>query len=221
MTESNTLATVEVEALDHRVLGLSRLIDEYRGAPNIEAWIGSYLDEITDLDVAAVFIRDGRGPLTASLSLLDQIGEIIGEQRAGRSDADYLRAIKIRIAINNSTGRREDLIAILTLIFDGAYPEARFYNHAPASILVDIHGGSPALPPSWTWPDVDRAIRSAKAAGVSLSFIFTDVAASAALVGGSVHAGDPTASAAGGGTVTDPAIGGIGGSVRGSGSVAA
>lgn len=213
--------TIEPRDIDHRIQGLARLIDQYRGLPNLEAILGAYLDEITELDAAALAVYRGRGPLSASLHLLDRIGEIIGEPRAGRSDGDYLKAIKIRIAINTTTGRRRDLIAILALVFDGDHPEARVYNHAPASILIDIHGGSPPLPAPWAWPDVDRVIRQAKAAGVSLSFIFTNVSASAALVGGSTHAGDPVASAAGGGTVTNPAIGGIGGSVRGSGSVAA
>lgn len=45
-------------------------------------------------------------------SQLDRLGALVGEKRQGLVDDDYRRTIGARIAINRSTGRREDIIRI-------------------------------------------------------------------------------------------------------------
>jgi hypothetical protein len=59
-------------------------------------------------------------PLTNSV--LDGIGALVGQQRLGLNDLDYLTAIYLRIAVNRSGGRQSDwsnFVAILLRTSDG------------------------------------------------------------------------------------------------------
>lgn len=47
--------------------------------------------------------------------LLDKIGARVGELRGGRVDSDYQAAIRLRIRVNRSRGKAEDIIAIAKL----------------------------------------------------------------------------------------------------------
>ena len=47
---------------------------------------------------------------------LDNIGEIVGETRQGRDDAEYLIALQARIKLNTSSGTIEDVIGVMALV---------------------------------------------------------------------------------------------------------
>lgn len=121
------------------------LIQQYKDKPVIEAIVRSYARRCQELEHAAwdvinsrllgeVYVlfprnnprtceeiadtstaEEGIIKLTATGVRLDLVGKIVGEARLGRSDADYEVGIKIRIAINRSNGRSDDLIEICAL----------------------------------------------------------------------------------------------------------
>ncbi len=69
-------------------------------------------------------------------SILDQIGAIVGQPRNGRTDADYVPAIKLQIRVNRSNGFAEDIIQIAGLIVTGAI----YTEWYPASFEVGAFG---------------------------------------------------------------------------------
>ena len=100
--------------------GLDNLIEQFKGLPQIEALITSYLNQLQKIE------EDNFDLLTDILDLdvaegaqLDVIGTIVGEPRSGRNDTDYLVAIRIRILINASGGEIETLNELVDTFFGG------------------------------------------------------------------------------------------------------
>lgn len=154
---------------DHAAVAVERLLEQFHDLPRMEAITRdtvAMLQSVEDLSWELLRKRylypiDGEGPAVGAQ--LDALGEILGEPRAGRSDAQYLLFLKVRILINVSDGKAEDLGAILALLAGDGY---RVLDVPPAHIEVWIY--STAYP-----VDAWRAIREAKAAGVGLSLIYT------------------------------------------------
>ena len=66
--------------------------------------------------------------------LLDKVGARVGEPRGGRSDADYLVAIRIRVRVNRSRGKAEDIVQVAILASVNSVPT--YAEYYPASFLV-------------------------------------------------------------------------------------
>lgn len=98
---------------------------------------------------------------------LDGIGAIVGEDRKGRTDATYRMFIAAKILVNLSDGKAEQLYSIL----DAILPDGQFQitDHQPAAITVSILTDIGAVDPF----EVLYFLRSAKAAGVKLDFVWT------------------------------------------------
>lgn len=62
-----------------------------------------------------------RDLFTARGVQLDHLGYLIGENRNGRNDDDYLKGLKLRLAINTSSGTVNELIEILQLLLGDGY----------------------------------------------------------------------------------------------------
>lgn len=68
---------------------------------------------------------------------LDPIGELVGEERMGRSDAAYLQAIRLRVRVNRSYGRTVDVLEAARLA--ATEGQAIVYReHYPASFEMVI-----------------------------------------------------------------------------------
>ena len=92
---------------------------------------------------------------------LDNLGEIVGETRQGRSDEDYLIAIRAKIKLNISSGTIEDVLAVAALVEDGfTYVTEELFPAAfEITIQEDVTDSA----------DVDRVavfIASARGAGI-------------------------------------------------------
>lgn len=80
--------------------------------------------------------------LDATGVYIDPIGELVNELRGGRSDADYLVAIKAKILVNKSAGLAENLIQIL--IAAVPYGTITTYSEpAEATVLLGVYGFTP------------------------------------------------------------------------------
>jgi hypothetical protein len=66
---------------------------------------------------------------------IDKIGGLVGEARLGRDDAPYLAAVKLRIRVNRSQGRAEDVIQVANLITSNA----QYSEPAVASFLLQTY----------------------------------------------------------------------------------
>lgn len=160
-----------VPATDVRAQGLERLVPEYQETPRWQAWIASTLDSVQELELAAFDLWEAVLNLDLAVGAqLDLIGRIVREDRDGRADDLYRRALSVRVLINRSQGRIRELIAIVRLFeamdaVVGSY--VRITEHQPARMEIRI-----ITTPVNTPAEVHKRLRQAKAGGVALQTIF-------------------------------------------------
>lgn len=137
--------------------GLKLLTGMFAEATNVQGILKSLLGPMQDLEDMIAATIPARILANAVGDAIDKIGAIVGEPRLGRTDADYKVAIAIRIVVNNSQGKVEDLLNIATLAFG---PTGFSYDDGvePASwqlTALDTPG----------WPLLAADFQAAKAAG--------------------------------------------------------
>lgn len=116
----------------HPTEAVASLTQKYRNLPNTKALMRAltiWCDRIEALfwDLLARF-----NPDDAAGVQLEALGEIVGEAREGRGDDAYRAAIRLRIHVNRSTGKAEDVIRFgeLTLA------ETVDYNEGPTAAFT-------------------------------------------------------------------------------------
>lgn len=156
---------------DHIREGLALLIPEYQDTPRWQAWIASFLAAVQELETAAFDLWEI--PLSieqATAEQLNLIGRIVREDRNGRSDDLYRLALRVRVLVNRSQGRIEELIRIVEL-FEDLASEADSYvkvQDVPNARIEVRIVRTPVNEPS----EVQKRLRQAKAAGVALRTLF-------------------------------------------------
>jgi hypothetical protein len=98
---------------------------------------------------------------TAVGEQLDFLGKQVGERRDDRTDDAYRAAVRVRILVNLSNGRLEELIAIALGISPTAVLVVRELYPATVSIEPDTLGSA-------TLQQAYRLLKKAKPAGVRL-----------------------------------------------------
>jgi hypothetical protein len=157
------------EVTDHVGGALALLIAQYQDSPLLRGLIGSYVHQIQDVEHGLVQIYQNALSIETAIGVqLDLIGRVVREARDGRTDDDYRRALRVRVLVNKSQGRHEDLIAIVRLFedMDTSGGTVKVQDLQPARI--EVRAEAPAVnEPS----EVHKRVRLAKAAGVSLTTI--------------------------------------------------
>lgn len=162
---------------DHVAEALALLLEQYKEQPRLEALLTSYIAEAQYLEDTAVDVYLLRALAVATDAQLDTLGAIVGEMRNGRTDASFRRTIRVRILINNSDGRTEQLIVIADLfeaIGDGG-GSVEVRDYPPASILVVLHDATLAEDPAET----AIRLRLAKGGGIGLQLVHLPTGADA------------------------------------------
>ena len=142
---------------------VSRLIEQFKNKPDLEALIRSYLLQLQDVEDALFEIILERNLDVAVGVQLEAIGGIVQQPRTTSDDERFRTAIRARIAINLSNATPEDVIKVASLLLvDG---EAfRIREEPPAQLRVEV------IDPL-TSADVDLLfdlLEAADAAGVRL-----------------------------------------------------
>ncbi len=105
-----------------------------------QAVLQSYVNRLQELENAAWVLLSAMsiaGAIAAGASdLLNKIGNIVGEPRLGRSDADYGAGIKLKIRVNISNGKALDIVAVAMLAYAPALPN--YLEGYPAAWVVDM-----------------------------------------------------------------------------------
>jgi len=101
-----TTATLTTERLAEAV---GNLIDQFKGQANIEAFIRAWAQQSQEVETAAFGVLTLTTLASAEGVQLDGLGEVVGVEREGRSDADYRVRIGAQILLNNASGTIEDL----------------------------------------------------------------------------------------------------------------
>lgn len=81
-------------------------------APKLNAFLAALLKQVQNLENAAFSIMTARFLGFAIGEQLDMLGRLVGEKRYGRTDDNFRKGIRLRIYINGSSGRPEDLIFV-------------------------------------------------------------------------------------------------------------
>jgi hypothetical protein len=150
---------IPVRVDTHVADGLGLLIDAFKSRKVIDGVLAAWLKQFQDLERVFWEILQGRGVEDAVGVQLDFLGQVVGEDRLGRSDDELRSAIKLKIRTNRSQGRAEDVLQTAALILTTGQWEYAEYNNAAFRVL---YWGLP----SYLFSPLVRAIRLTRPAGV-------------------------------------------------------
>lgn len=136
---SQTITFVTSYTANHEEIGLSRLLEQYKGQPIIEALIKSYItNQIQDLEDTLVQLATVLSiPLSSGVQL-DNIGDIVGQPRQGFDDVKYRRILTAKIGQNVSQGDIEIIIDIWQKITEATLIEIVELFPATIRIFSDV-----------------------------------------------------------------------------------
>ena len=114
---------------------------------DFEKLIATYIAQLEDLEQVFFQLVDDRTLETSVGEQLDGLGQVVGEDRLGRSDDDYRVSIKGRIRLNLSNGTAGDIIDVIrsqigdkqVVIVEDSFP-AHFEAFIPE--IIDTLGAS-------------------------------------------------------------------------------
>lgn len=146
---------------EHAAEAISHLISFFREGPRNQAVLEAMMAQVQELEDNIALQRDAFDVDTAVGDQLDSLGKRVGERRDDRIDDVYRTAIRVRILVNRSNGRLEELLAIALGISPAATIRARELYPAALSLEFSTLGTS-------TLQNAYRLLKKAKAAGVRL-----------------------------------------------------
>ncbi len=153
---------IPVQETDHAGTGRALLIDQFRGQHAIRGILGSLMAQVQEIEDATFETIAGRILDGASDAQLDSLGDLVGETRQGRGDTEYREAIRLRIRVNRSQGRAEDVIQVASISTEGVYLYREFY---PAGFEVDAFD----LPAPRTLQGLIKETRAVATRGILVS----------------------------------------------------
>lgn len=130
---------------DHVEHGLSRLLEQFKGKPRLEAWISSYLEGVQELTDAAWAVLVMRLIDDAVGEQLTVLGRLVGQPRIVEDEERYRVLVRARIAVNSSSGKPDDLIRVANLLF-GADAEYSMHEFFPAALVFSINEAIDVIP---------------------------------------------------------------------------
>ncbi len=132
---------IPVEITDFTEPALELLTQRFKGKPVITGLLSSLTAKVEDLEAVLWDVINKRLITNNPVGdQLDQLGAIVGEKRDSRSDADYFPAVQVRIKVNRSQGRAEDVLQVAHLLFTGTWTYAEFPAMGFYITALDITG---------------------------------------------------------------------------------
>lgn len=135
---------------------LPLLLAQYKDSVRLRNWIGASLDQADDVEQDLFDIRQAHWLVNAEGVQLDTLGAVYGEERQGRTDADFRAAIGVRAAQPNS-GTPDEICTILQTVF--GVTSLEYMPEYPAKYML-------GMPESEVSKVPDGAITSLSPAGV-------------------------------------------------------
>ncbi len=151
---------------NHVQEALSRLIEQYKDSDNLKVVLNAILQDIQDLEDSTHTLYGRLDIATAEGPLLDQIGEIVGQDRLGYGDEFYRTLIYTRIGINLSNGEPERAINIFKILSGANIVHLQEYYDANIGI------GSDGVLPVDQLVFIYELIQSVIPAGVRLAHLW-------------------------------------------------
>lgn len=123
------------EKTEHIAEAQANLLEQFKDKTNFDATLKAFVQQIQETEEAGFQLLNDRYLGTAVGEQLDGIGQIVGEERKGRSDADYEIGIRARIQLNVSEGTIEDIIGLVIALAGDAIT-VRIIEDFPAAFEV-------------------------------------------------------------------------------------
>ncbi len=163
---------------------IGRLPIAYRDKPRMATFIASWMAEIQQAEDALwdIFFDMVLANGVLKTDLLNKFGKIVGQPRLGYGNAAYLTLIYVRVRVNKSNGRREELITIASQLCGGV--PVILTESYPAAVIIQPVG---ALLVDPVLVAVDF-LGAAVAAGVYLGFVWSPYPAANTITFGSTDA---------------------------------
>lgn len=172
----------------HVAEGLKKLTEAFKSKQNVKAILTELLNPFQELeDVFWSIINNRILDNNPTGDQLDIIGGLVGEARNGRADNVYLTAIRLRIKVNKSQGRAEDIIQIANIATPSTYDEylslkwlvTTMNTTADVTTLCKLlgaakMGGSRGVLHFTTWDPSQNFVFSSVHGGVSVAGGFSD-----------------------------------------------
>lgn len=125
---------------DHYEQARLLLIQLFQDKPKFLALLKTFTTEAQEIEQSLADLDTAFDPATAEGSQLDVLGEIIGEARAGKTDADYRIFLLARLLINRSSGTVPQILELFSLV-GGAGTVAEISQYYPASFVLYLVPG--------------------------------------------------------------------------------
>lgn len=120
----------------HEAEAKARLVQQFKDKAKLEAWLAAYVAQIQDLEDVFFQLLEDRVLDTAVGVQLDGLGDIVGEERKGKSDESYRTWIRGRIRANRSSGTPEDMLEVADLITDANALAIEEYYPAAFNLII-------------------------------------------------------------------------------------
>lgn len=149
--------------IDHVQAALDRLPRRLQTKQRWTELLAALVRPFQALEDALIAMYDQRHLDNAEGAQLDQLGALVGEPRAGRTDDAYRRRIRARVAHNRSHGLTEDLIRITRLV---AYDDAVTVACEQQDVATEVVRLGGAAVTTETAEELISFLRTGVAAGV-------------------------------------------------------
>lgn len=138
--------------------GLGEMLSQFDGAPKLRRLAEIFLEQLQDVENVVLDLVYERTLDGASGFWLDVIGRILGEPRGGLDDNAYRRFLEARAVVIFSTGVREDVLSIMSLLTQS--DDIHVQSNFPAAFIVNY------TTPSALLGSIRQRIRSAILAAI-------------------------------------------------------
>lgn len=132
----------------HIQKALALLIEQYKGLPNIEAFLVAFATETQAVLDAANQLKSLTSIDDSQGVNLDNIGVRLGESRQSFDDVVYRLHLKARILLNRSSGTIEDILGLFEALL-GNTVTLLLQEYFPAGLWLTLQGAAtdPTLAP--------------------------------------------------------------------------
>lgn len=180
----------------HGLSARALFIDQFRGRKVVTGILDSLTSRVQAVENSIFDVINLRMLDLATFAQLDSVGDLVGEPRLGRADTAYREAIRLRIRVERSQGRAEDVIQVVSLATSNNFLYREMY---PAGFQVDTFNIQASY-------ELQRQIGQTRAVGVRGVIMSSNWASSNNFVYGTGYG--TVANAKGFGSVYDATVGG-------------
>lgn len=149
----------------HFKASVDRLAEVYKDKPVVLGILSAAARQFADLDTAFVELQTQRFLATAAGRQLDDLGQLLAENRGALGDDDYRAKLQLKLIRIYSEGTADNLLQIFTLL--AGTNDVEFKEMFPAAIQLV------AVEPASIFSDtfIRQAIEAARAAGINSDYV--------------------------------------------------